>query len=110
MALQNINLTIPQGEVIVLCGKSGCGKTTLTKLLNGLIPHYIDGQLKGAIFLDNQDLQFLKIYEIAKLTGSVFQNPKTQFYNIDTDSELVFTVENFGIPDRRDTQSKSKNC
>lgn len=110
MALQNINLTIPQGEVIVLCGKSSCGKTTLTKLLNGLIPHYIDGQLKEAIFLDNQDLQFLKIYEIAKLTGSVFQNPKTQFYNIDTDSELVFTVENFGIPDRRDTQSKSKNC
>lgn len=82
MALQNINLTIPQGEVIVLCGKSSCGKTTLTKLLNGLIPHYIDGQLKEAIFLDNQDLQFLKIYEIAKLTGLSFKILKRNFITV----------------------------
>ncbi|MGM7636990.1 energy-coupling factor ABC transporter ATP-binding protein [Bacillus sp. Hm123] len=98
MALQAIHLEISEGEVIVLCGKSGCGKTTITRLLNGLIPHYINGQLQGTIRLTNQDIQSLKIHEISKLTGSVFQNPKTQFYNIDTDSELVFTVENFGLP------------
>lgn len=98
MAIQNINVNISRGQVIVLCGKSGCGKTTVTKLLNGLIPHYIDGKLQGSIILNHQDISSLEIHEIAKLTGSVFQNPKTQFYNIDTDSELVFTVENFGLP------------
>ncbi len=98
MSLQNINLTISRGEVVVLCGKSGCGKTTITRLLNGLIPHYIEGQLEGSVRLDDQDIQSLEIHEISRLTGSVFQNPKTQFYNIDTDSELVFTVENLGLP------------
>jgi len=97
-ALNAIDLEISVGEVIVLCGKSGCGKTTITRLLNGLIPYYINGELQGTIQLANQDIQAMEIHEISKLTGSVFQNPKTQFYNIDTDSELVFTVENFGLP------------
>lgn len=97
MALQGISLDIQTGEVIVLCGKSGCGKTTITRLLNGLIPYYINGQLQGSIKLGNKNIRSLEIHEISKLTGSVFQNPKTQFYNIDTDSELVFTVENFGL-------------
>ncbi|MGE7998499.1 ABC transporter ATP-binding protein [Lysinibacillus sp. NPDC093190] len=101
MTLRDINLNISQGEVIVLCGKSGCGKTTITRLLNGLIPHYIGGHLEGSILLDNEIIQDLEIHEIAKRTGSVFQNPKTQFYNIDTDSELVFTVENFGLPSEK---------
>jgi len=97
-ALNAIDLEISAGEVIVLCGKSGCGKTTITRLLNGLIPYYINGELQGTIRVANQDIQAMEIHEISKLTGSVFQNPKTQFYNIDTDSELVFTVENFGLP------------
>lgn len=97
-ALTNINLEVKPGEVIVLTGKSGCGKTTLTRILNGLIPHYITGNLDGEIQINGQNMKDLDIHEIAALTGSVFQNPKTQFYNLDTNSELVFTVENFGLP------------
>ena len=47
--LKDINLTIHKGEVILLCGESGCGKTTLTRLVNGLVPHYWEGNLSGDI-------------------------------------------------------------
>ena len=47
--LHEINLVIPNGEVVLLCGQSGCGKTTLTRLINGLIPNYYNGRLSGDV-------------------------------------------------------------
>ena len=55
-SLRNINLKIKDGETVLLCGESGCGKTTLTRLINGLIPHYYNGQLTGQIYLDGKGL------------------------------------------------------
>jgi energy-coupling factor transport system ATP-binding protein len=95
--LSDINLNIGKGEVILLCGESGCGKTTLTRFLNGLIPHFFDGKRKGNVFLNNDLISGMPIYEISKHIGSVFQNPKTQFFNVDTTSELVFGCENLSI-------------
>ena len=50
--IKNINLTVDSGEAVLLCGESGCGKTTLTRLINGLIPHYYEGELEGTVVVD----------------------------------------------------------
>ena len=95
--LKNINLNIEKGECVLLCGSSGCGKTTITRLINGLIPHFYSGNLKGSISVDGLDTQKTAIANISDSVGSVFQNPRTQFFNTDTDSEIVFGLENKGI-------------
>ena len=95
--LDKINLDISQGEVILLCGESGCGKTTLTRFLNGLIPNFFDGKRNGEVYLNDRKISEMEIYEISAHIGSVFQNPKTQFFNVDTTSEIVFGCENLAF-------------
>ena len=96
--LQKISLTIPKGQCVLLCGRSGCGKTTLTRLINGLIPQFFAGERSGRVLLDGADLLDLPMYRIAEKVGSVFQNPRTQFFNVDTDSEIAFGMENEAVP------------
>ena len=96
--LKHIDLTIPDGQCVLLCGRSGCGKTTLTRLINGLIPQFFVGELSGQILLDGENLAELPMYRIAEKVGSVFQNPRTQFFNVDTDSEIAFGMENEAVP------------
>ena len=99
--LVNIDLIIPDGQVILLCGQSGCGKTTLTRLVNGLIPNYYEGELSGEVLLDEKNISSLPLYETAKYVGSVFQNPRTQFFTVDSTSELAFGCENQGLPEEK---------
>ncbi|MCR5771848.1 MAG: ATP-binding cassette domain-containing protein [Butyrivibrio sp.] len=96
--VDNIDLTIKDGEVVVLCGASGCGKTTITRLINGLAPSFYEGEMEGSVWVDDTCVTNTELSETSKLVGSVFQNPKSQFFNIDTTSELVFGCENQGMP------------
>ncbi|KNZ42221.1 ABC transporter ATP-binding protein [Acetobacterium bakii] len=96
--LHDINLSINKGEVLLLCGESGCGKTTLTRIINGLIPHYYWGNLTGDILINGKNVSKIPLYETAEMVGSVFQNPRSQFFNVDTTSELAFGCENMGLP------------
>ncbi|WP_061313192.1 ABC transporter ATP-binding protein [Clostridium botulinum] len=95
--LSNINIKIKKGEFVLLCGRSACGKTTITKLINGLIPHFIEGNFNGDVSIENDKLKNLDMYKISEKVGSVFQNPKTQFFNLDSNSELTFGLENIGM-------------
>jgi energy-coupling factor transport system ATP-binding protein len=95
--LENINLIIPDGQVLLLCGQSGCGKTTLTRIINGLIPNFYEGELNGTVLIDGKNVSQFPLYETAKYVGSVFQNPRTQFFTVDSTSELAFGCENQGL-------------
>ena len=96
--LRDINLKISDGECVLFCGRSGCGKTTITRLVNGLIPQFYQGELHGRVLVDGQEISNIPMYQIAAKVGSVFQNPRTQFFNVDTDSEIAFGIENEARP------------
>lgn len=96
--LHSINLSVKQGEVILLCGTSGCGKTTITRLINGLIPNFYEGDMEGSIKVDGIDVPSVTLYDLVGKVGSVFQNPRSQFFNVDTTSELAFGCENMNLP------------
>ena len=94
----DIGLTVQRGECVLLCGSSGCGKTTLIRLINGLAPSFYSGSLIGKISIGGADMTGLQPYETARKVSSVFQDPKAQFFNTDTESEIVFSLENRGFP------------
>ena len=96
--LKDIDLTVKSGECILLCGRSGCGKTTITRLINGLIPGFFSGELEGDVTINNESILGVPMYKISSHVGSVFQNPRTQFFNVDTDSEIAFGIENEAVP------------
>ncbi|MCT4687862.1 ABC transporter ATP-binding protein [Vallitalea sp.] len=96
-ALSNINLSIKKGEFIVLTGKSGCGKTTLTRCVNGLIPNFYKGEFRGKAKIKNYDLSTDGIREISREVGSVFQDTRSQFFTLHVRTEIPFSSENYGI-------------
>lgn len=109
--LKDINLEIDKGECVLICGESGSGKTSFSRLLNGISPNYIEGELTGHLETLSLKAGSAKVEEYVPVVGSVFQNPKTQHFTMDTTSELAFPMENMGIePDyiRRLMKEKAK--
>lgn len=96
--LNDISISVRKGECILLTGISGCGKTSILRTINGLIPNYYAGKVLGTIEVLGELIQGLPIYDISKKVSTVFQNPKSQFFNLDTTSEIVFFLENMGTP------------
>ena len=95
--LTDINLNIDDGEFVLICGDSGCGKTTMTKLINGLIPHFVkDAEVSGSVTVSGKNVASTEMYKMAEIVGSVFQNPKTQFFHTNSSAEMAFGLENRG--------------
>ncbi len=97
-AINDVSFQVRKGECLLLTGISGCGKTSILRLLNGLIPRYYEGALFGNVLISHEDITNLPIYEVSKKVATVFQNPKSQFFNLDTTSEILFFLENMGTP------------
>lgn len=95
--IHDINLVIKQGEFVLLCGGSGCGKTTLIRSVNGIASHLMKGSSTGTVYVNGIDVSKAEMYELSDVVASVFQNPKSQFFNTDVESEIVYTLENRGM-------------
>ncbi|MEL6133154.1 MAG: ATP-binding cassette domain-containing protein, partial [Bacteroidota bacterium] len=80
--LDSVSLHIDQGECVLLCGKSGCGKSTVLNLINGIIPNHIEGTLTGTVTVNGVQPKDVRIQELSATVGSVFQNPKSQFFSL----------------------------
>lgn len=97
-SVKNVNLNINEGECILICGRSGCGKTTVIRHINKLIPWLHSGDSEGRVYIENENIVDIPMYKISEKVGSVFQNPRSQFFNVDTDSEIAFGLENLSYP------------
>lgn len=95
--LSDLSLIIPTGQCLLLTGNSGCGKTTITRLINGLIPDFYEGRFSGSVRIDGKEIADWQKDDLAAKVGSVFQNPRSQFFNLDTTGEIAFGCENIGI-------------
>ena len=96
-SLEGVSLSVKKGEALLLCGASGCGKTSMIRLINGLILHYYHGEMTGEVFVKDIDISKVELYDLAGIVGTVFQNPRSQFFSVDTDGEIVFGPENIGL-------------
>ena len=95
--LKDITFSVNKGEFIVITGLSGCGKTSLLRLLNGLIPTLYEGNMTGEINILDRSISDYKAGEIAKYVGNVFQNPNDQFFSKDVENEVALIGENMGM-------------
>lgn len=95
--IDDISLSIGEGECVLFTGKSGSGKSSLINSINGLAVRYDNAKIKGEIFIDGKNIKALELYQISMLVSTIFQNPKTYFFNVNTTLELLFYLENIGL-------------
>ena len=95
--LDDVSPFVAEGECVLLTGKSGSGKSSIINSINGLAVRYDNAKTKGEIIIDGKNIKDLELYQISMLVSTVFQNPKTYFFNVNTTLELLFYLENIGL-------------
>jgi energy-coupling factor transporter ATP-binding protein EcfA2 len=97
LAIHNISLSVASGELLLVAGASGCGKTTLIRCLNGLVPRSYKGELSGRIWLQGQETARLSLAHTSQMVGTVLQDPERQILGIRVINEVAFGLENLGL-------------
>ncbi|MCI6272338.1 MAG: ABC transporter ATP-binding protein [Erysipelotrichaceae bacterium] len=95
--LNDITLQVENGECVLLTGESGSGKSSIINSINGLAFEYENVIATGNIKVNDKEIKNLELYKISLFIASVFQNPKTHFFNVNTTMELLFYLENIGL-------------
>ena len=96
--LKDIHFHIPEGTVFCITGESGSGKSSLLKVINGIIPEITEAEISGEIKLNDMRLNEMDIAQRSRYISTVYQNPKTQFYCVESTDELAFPLENRNLP------------
>ncbi|HNY84498.1 MAG TPA: ABC transporter ATP-binding protein [Anaerolineaceae bacterium] len=97
LAIENINLDLHAGQVVLLAGASGCGKTTLMRCINGLIPHSYNGSMTGDVELFGQSVIGLGLSDISRRVGTLLQDPERQILGTYVLNEVCFGLESLGM-------------
>jgi energy-coupling factor transport system ATP-binding protein len=98
LAIEDISFELKPGELLLIAGSSGCGKTTLARCINGLIPRSYRGERKGRVLLNGREVAELKIAEMAQEVGTLLQDPERQIVASNVFNEIAFGPENLGLP------------
>jgi energy-coupling factor transporter ATP-binding protein EcfA2 len=98
LAIQEVSFELEAGKVLLIAGASGCGKTTLIRCINGLIPRSYKGELTGRVLLDGQDTTDMPLSRISQIVGTVLQDPERQILGAHVFTEVAFGLENLGVP------------
>jgi energy-coupling factor transporter ATP-binding protein EcfA2 len=97
-AIQNISLSLNPGEMLLIAGSSGCGKTTLARCINGLIPRSYGGARSGKVLLHGKDVSEMTLVQVAQVVGTLLQDPERQIVASNVYNEIAFGPENLGLP------------
>jgi len=108
--LKNINLTIYEGEKVLIVGPSGSGKSTLAHCLNGLVPFYYNGEISGSLKIDGEDISNKNIFELSQIVGTVLQDPDSQFIGLTVAEDIAFKLENYCIKQNEIINKVSKSA
>ena len=95
--VKNINLTIYEGEKVLIVGPSGSGKSTLAHCINGLVPFFYEGNISGTLNIDGKNAEEMNIFELSKVVGTVLQDPDSQFIGLTVGEDIAFKLENYCV-------------
>ncbi|MFJ3630689.1 ATP-binding cassette domain-containing protein [Streptomyces sp. NPDC090112] len=97
-SVQGVDLEIPEGELTLLIGPSGVGKSTLLGTVSGLVPHFTGGTLRGRVTVAGRDTRTHRPRELADVVGTVGQDPQAHFVTDVVEDELAYGMESLGLP------------
>ena len=96
-AVRNLSFRVEPGELKVVTGASGCGKTTLMRLANGIAPQILGGEVTGTVRIDDCDVSETPVADLAEKVGTLFQDPEEQFFALNVGDEITFALKSRGM-------------